>query len=85
MITVLAAVLIMFIAAANAGNVNAQAILDGELAVQVKLKYNNRFYTNEGYQFKVITDINNHSLAFGYRDMEDSESRYQNYECFDQK
>ena len=72
------------IAAANAGNVNAQAILDGELAVQVKLKHNNRFYTNEGYQFKVITDINNHSLTFGYRDMEDSESRYQNYECFDQ-
>ena len=36
------------IAAANAGNANAQAILDGELAVQVKLKHNNRFYTNEG-------------------------------------
>jgi Fe(3+) dicitrate transport protein len=72
------------IAAANAGNANAHAILDGELAVQVKLKHNNRFYTNEGYQFKVITDINNHSLTFGYRDMEDSESRYQNYECFDQ-
>ncbi len=72
------------IAAANAGNANAQAILEGELAVQVKLKHNNRFYTNEGYQFKVITDINNHSLTFGYRDMEDSESRYQNYECFDQ-
>ena len=72
------------IAAANAGNANAQAILDGELAVQVKLKHNNRFYTNEGYQFKVMTDINNHSLTFGYRDMEDSESRYQNYECFDQ-
>ena len=71
------------IAAANAGNANAQAILDGELAVQVKLKHNNRFYTNEGFQFKVITDINNHSLTFGYRDMEDSESRYQNYECFD--
>jgi len=72
------------IAAANAGNTNAQAILDGELAVQVKLKHNNRFYNNEGYQFKVMTDINNHSLTFGYRDMEDSESRYQNYECFDQ-
>ena len=72
------------IAAANAGNANAQAILDGELAVQVKLEHNNRFYTNAGYQFKVITDINNHSLTFGYRDMEDSESRYQNYECFDQ-
>jgi Fe(3+) dicitrate transport protein len=54
------------------------------LAVQVKLKHNNRFYTNEGYQFKVSTDIKNHNITIGYRDMEDSESRYQNYECFDQ-
>ena len=72
------------ISAANAGNANAQAILDGELAVQVKLKHNNRFYTNEGFQFKVSTEIGAHQLTFGYRDMEDSESRYQNYECFDQ-
>jgi len=72
------------ISAANAGNENAQAILDGTLAVQVKLKHNNRFYTNEGYQFKVSTDVKNHNITIGYRDMEDSESRYQNYECFDQ-
>ena len=72
------------ISAANAGDANAQAILDGSLAVQVKLKHNNRFYTNEGYQFKVSTDIKNHNITIGYRDMEDSESRYQDYECFDQ-
>lgn len=72
------------ISEANSGNANAQAILDGKLAVQVKLKHNNRFYTNKGHQFKIIKDIKNHSLTFGYRDMEDSESRYQNYECFDQ-
>ena len=72
------------IAAANAGNANAQGILDGTLAVTVKLKHNNRFYTNEGMQFKVSTEIGNHALTVGYRDMEDSESRYQSYECFDQ-
>ena len=72
------------ISAANAGNANAQAILDGQLAVQVKLKHNNRFYTNEGFQFKVSTEVGMHALTVGYRDMEDSESRYQEYECFDQ-
>jgi len=72
------------ISAANGGDANAQAILDGTLAVQVKLKHNNRFYTNEGVQFKVSTDIANHAITFGYRDMEDSESRLQSYECFDQ-
>ncbi len=72
------------ISAANAGNATAQAILDGEFAVQVKLKHNNRYYTNEGIQFKVSTEIGAHALTVGYRDMEDSESRYQKYECFDQ-
>lgn len=72
------------IAAANAGNADAQGILDGTRAVQVKLKHNNRFYTNEGVQFQISTDIGNHALTFGYRDMEDSESRLQYYECFDQ-
>jgi len=72
------------IEAANAGNSDAQGILDGTRDVQVKLKHNNRFYTNEGFQFQISTNIGNHDLTFGYRDMEDSESRLQNYECFDQ-
>ena len=72
------------ISAANSGNVNAQAILDGTLAVQVKLKHNNRFYTNEGFQLQASTEIRNHDITVGYRDMEDSESRYQWHECFDQ-
>jgi len=70
--------------AANNGNVDAQGILDGTRAVEVKLKHNNRFYANEGIQFQLSTDIGNHSVTFGYRDMEDYESRLQNYECFDQ-
>ena len=70
--------------AANNGNSDAQGILDGTRAVEVKLKHNNRFYGNEGIQFQLSTDIGNHSVTFGYRDMEDYESRLQNYECFDQ-
>ncbi|MDA7575220.1 TonB-dependent receptor [Gammaproteobacteria bacterium] len=70
--------------AANNGNADAQGILDGNRAVEVKLKHNNRFYGNEGIQFQLSTDIGNHSVTFGYRDMEDYESRLQNYECFDQ-
>ena len=72
------------ISAANTGNVTAQGILDGTVATEIKLKHNNRYYTNEGYQLKLKTELGNHSITFGYRDMDDSESRYQDYECFDQ-
>ena len=72
------------ISAANVGSTVAQGILDGTVATEVKLKHNNRYYTNEGIQFKIMTEIGMHALTFGYRDMEDSESRYQSYECFDQ-
>ena len=69
---------------ANNGSATAQAILDGELPVQIEYKHNNRFYTNEGYQFTVSTDIGIHALTIGYRDMEDSESRVQAHEYSDQ-
>ena len=72
------------IAAANAGDVNAQAILDGDLAVTVKLKHNNRFYMNDGMQFNLSKKIGNHAVTVGYRKMEDSESRLQSYECTNQ-
>ena len=73
------------IEAANAGNAIAQGILDGTQATEVKLKHNNRFYGNEGIQFQLSTDIANHSVTFGYRDLEDYESRDQGYECFQQR
>ena len=72
------------ISAANAGNSVAQGILDGTIATEVKLKHNNRYYTNEGYQLKLMTELGNHAITVGYRNMDDSESRYQDYECFDQ-
>ena len=69
---------------ANNGSANAQAILDGELAVEIEYKHNNRYYTNEGYQFVISTDVGIHAIKLGYRDMEDSESRVQAYEYADQ-
>ena len=69
---------------ANNGSANAQAILDGELAVEIEYKHNNRYYTNEGYQFNISTQIGIHALTVGYRDMEDSESRVQAHEYSDQ-
>ena len=69
---------------ANNGSANAQAILDGELPVQIEYKHNNRYYTNEGYQFRVSTQVGIHALTVGYRDMEDSESRVQAHEYADQ-
>ena len=72
------------ISAANNGSANAQAILDGKLPVEIEYKHNNRYYTNEGYQFTVSSEIGIHALTFGYRDMEDSESRIQAHEYSDQ-
>ena len=69
---------------ANNGSANAQAILDGKLPVQIEYKHNNRYYTNEGYQFSINTLLGIHDLTLGYRDMEDSESRVQAHEYADQ-
>ena len=72
------------ISAANNGSANAQAILDGQLPVEIEYKHNNRYYTNEGYQFSINTTLGIHDLTVGYRDMEDSESRVQAHEYADQ-
>ena len=69
---------------ANNGSANAQAILDGQLPVEIEYKHNNRYYTNEGYQFSIKTSLGIHDLTLGYRDMEDSESRIQAHEYADQ-
>ena len=73
------------IAAANLGNKDAQEILDGTKAVQVQLKHNNRYYRNAGMQLQASANFSHHEITFGLRDMKDAESRYQWYECFDQK
>ena len=69
------------ISAANAGEATASAILNGTNAeaVEIKLKNNNRAYTNEGTDLKVQYKTENQTLTMGYRDTEDSEDRFQVY------
>ncbi len=69
------------IAAANAGEATAIAILHGTNAdpVEIKLKNNNRTYTNEGLDLKLQFNGGAHTLTVGYRDTEDSEDRFQVY------
>jgi Fe(3+) dicitrate transport protein len=69
------------IAAANAGEATASAILNGTNAeaVEVKLKNNNRAYISEGTDLKLQYTTYNQSLTIGYRDTEDSEDRFQVY------
>lgn len=69
------------IAAANAGEATASAILNGTNAeaVEIKLKNNNRAYTNEGTDLKLQYNTDVQTLTVGYRDTEDSEDRFQVY------
>jgi Fe(3+) dicitrate transport protein len=69
------------IAAAYAGESTASAILNGTNAeaVEIKLKNNNRAYTNEGTDLKLQYSTDVQTLTVGYRDTEDSEDRFQVY------
>ena len=73
------------IAAANAGEATASAILNGTNAeaVEIKLKNNNRAYTSEGTDLKLQYTTDNQSLTIGYRDTEDTEDRFQVYATTD--
>ena len=73
------------IAAANAGEATASAILNGTNAeaIEIKLKNNNRAYTSEGTDLKLQYTTNNQSLTIGYRDTEDTEDRFQVYATTD--
>ena len=69
------------IAAANAGEATASEILNGTNAeaVEIKLKNNNRAYTNEGTDLKLQYSTDVQTLTVGYRDTGDSEDRFQVY------
>ena len=73
------------IAASNAGEATASAILNGTNAeaVEIKLKNNNRAYTSEGTDLKLQYTTDNQSLTMGYRDTEDTEDRFQVYATTD--
>ena len=73
------------IGAANEGNLDAAAILNGDntTAVQIKLKNNNRVYESSGVNLKANWSNETHNVTVGYRDTEDSEDRMQWYATAD--
>ena len=71
--------------AANAGDVTAQAILDGEAdTTGLRFKHNNRRYVSQGVQTNLDWNWSAHRLAFGVRYHEDEVDRLQPTERFDQ-
>lgn len=73
------------IGAANEGDLDAVAILNGEnsKAVEIKLKNNNRGYESSGIDLKLSWSSEMHYVTAGYRETEDSEDRMQWYATAD--
>ena len=73
------------IGAANEGDLDAVAILNGEnsKAVEIKLKNNNRVYESSGIDLKLSWSSEMHYVTAGYRETEDSEDRMQWYATTD--
>ena len=73
------------VAAANNGDADAQAVLDGDRDIAgLSFKHNNRRYVSEGIQTNLDWDWGEHALALGARYHEDEVDRFQPTERFDQ-
>ena len=73
------------VSAANEGDLNAQAVLDGEQdSLGLSYKHNNRRYISEGLQTNLAWDIGSHSLSLGARYHQDEVDRLQPTEKYDQ-
>ena len=73
------------VSAANQGDADAQAVLDGEQdSLGLSYKHNNRRYVSEGLQTNVAWDIGSHSLSLGARYHQDEVDRLQPTEKYDQ-
>ncbi len=71
--------------AANAGDAEAQGILDGTVdATGLHYKHNNRDYTSRGVELNFDLDLDRHQVAIGGRVHKDDMDRYQPEEVFDQ-
>jgi Fe(3+) dicitrate transport protein len=74
-----------YIDAANAGNANAQGILDGTVDENgLEYKNNNRAYISEGVELNFDIDLGDHQLQTGVRYHEDEMDRFQPVDVYDQ-
>ena len=73
------------ITAANAGDTEAQGILDGTVDVAgLTYKHNNRKYESKGIDLNFDVDLGAHQLAIGGRVHEDEMDRFQPVDVYDQ-
>ncbi|GAA5314941.1 MAG: TonB-dependent receptor [Candidatus Pelagadaptatus aseana] len=74
-----------YVDAANAGDANAQGILDGTIdEAGLDYKHNNRVYKSRGLDVNFDIDLGNHQVAVGGRLHDDEMDRYQPVEVYDQ-
>ena len=74
-----------WVEAANHGDSDAQAVLDGERdAFGLSYKHNNRRYVSEGVQSNLDWEWGEHAFALGARYHEDEVDRFQPTERYDQ-
>ena len=73
------------IAAANAGDTMAQAVLDGPAdTAGLEYKHNDRSYESKGVELNVTAYLGSHELALGGRLHEDEMDRFQPVDRYDQ-
>lgn len=73
------------ISAANGGDADAQAILDGTMdAFGLGYKHNNRSYVSKGIDLNFSIDLDSHTVNLGMRAHEDEVDRFQPVEIYDQ-
>lgn len=71
--------------AANAGDADAQAILDGTMDVQdLRYTHGNRAYESYGVEINMTTMLADHTINVGVRDHNDTLDRFQPIEVYDQ-
>lgn len=74
-----------FLNAANAGDVNAQQILDGSQDVNgLRYKHNNRAYYSRGVDLNFTLQLGAHTLDAGVRSHEDEVDRFQEVDVYNQ-
>lgn len=73
------------VSAANAGDADAQAVLDGTRDISgLSYKNNSRDYTSEGLDLNFDIDFGEHQLALGGRLHQDDMDRFQPVDIYDQ-
>lgn len=73
------------VSAANAGDAEAQGVLDGSVdAAGLRYTNNDRAYQSRGFELNIDQTLGSHNLAYGARVHEDEMDRFQPVDLYDQ-